>query len=228
MAVAQVVNKLDKDKQIVRFTSDDMETFSTFATYAGASLRTARLVTAQRAVAARHSMLLTQVRLLEEAICDWTSLVSQVVAGASALVPSQRCLVHVVDLRTRELETHTAGAPAARVPFGDGIECRVIETQQVQRVSRRSSDSGPSTNGKATHASPRLSEAVICVPVVHQEATVAVLQLVNKLDDSNHPQDFEVDDGTVLEMYAQHVAITMQVTDVHRAQECPARVQGRA
>eukprot|EP00659_Diplonema_papillatum_P019346 gene19346-29793_t len=202
VAIAQLTNK-KRGASVVRYSQEDVELFGYFSVFVGVSIRNLKQHKRLQTVLSRNQAIMASVRRLAVTdMRDVEDVVHNVIQGAKDVVAAQKCALFLVDKEKNELfaiyertdddapdgsssgrasdEEREGDHASLRFPAGKGIVGSVAATGEVANIPdvKRDARYDPEIDETAgVHAS-----SMLCLPVLHNGQIVAVLQLVNKVE----------------------------------------------
>ena len=151
--------------------------------------------------------LLDAIQMLSREL-DLTRLLQVIMDKASRLLNAHRSSLFVVDAERNELWSKIAQGLEAReirIPIGQGIAGRVAATGETVNIPEAYEDSR--FNQEIDRRTGYRTRSILCAPVRDGAGrTVAVLQLLNRLDD----RPFDAEDERLLEAFVGQVAIALR------------------
>lgn len=143
-------------------------------------------------------------------------LLERIVETAAYVISARAASLFLIDREQRDLVFEVAIGPAAeavekfRVPLGHGVAGIVALTGQSMAVSDVQSD--PRHASDISQSVGYLPESILCVPLVHNDEIIGVLELLDKEGaPSFGPADIEL-----LGLFANQAAIAIQQARTQR------------
>lgn len=144
-----------------------------------------------------------------------SQLLEMIVATAAHILSAQAASLFLIDNHTQELIFEVALGQKAdevkkfRIPLGHGIAGLVAVSGQPMAVANAESDLRQASDvARAVGYVPR---NILCVPLVYNDRTIGVLELLDKTGDSS----FGIDDMHVLSMFANQAAVAIEQSRMH-------------
>ncbi|TMW63215.1 hypothetical protein Poli38472_002156 [Pythium oligandrum] len=198
VGVIQVLNKIGTDKDAI-FSEIDEEILGILAAEAGVAIHNAR--THRMAVVARERVkeVLGIVQDMHRDL-GFSPLMFTISTRVQRLLHSDRCTLYIVDHNKNELWT-LQGEVSIRVPISLGIAGAVVQTNATINLEDAYND--PRFNSDVDQKHGYTTRSILAMPLRnHNEEVIAVIQLINKLDE---PGVFSSDDEELLSTFL-HIA----------------------
>lgn len=189
-----------------KFTAEDAELLSLFASYAASAVHTARLFEQITRRAGEFEALYQTASDLS-AQTDVQTLLDTVIERARKLMNVAGSGAYLYDAQAGDLELVAANDPdvprGSRLPLGSGLSGKVALTKQPLVVNDYQSWEGRS---RRYDGIPFTSE--LAIPMLYSGQLVGVLSVFNRADraQSDTPATFAPQDVHVLELFANSVA----------------------
>ncbi|PWV04191.1 putative cAMP specific phosphodiesterase [Trypanosoma cruzi] len=216
VAVAQLINKLDmvteSGLRLPRtFGKRDEELFQTFSMFAGASLRNCRINEKLINEKRKSDAILDVVTLLSNTdIRDVDGIVRHVLHGAKRLLYADRSALFLVDKERNELYSRIADSVAGkeiRFPCGQGIAGVVASTGIGENILDAYQD--PRFNREVDKQLGYRTQTLLCEPIVLNGEILAVVQLVNKLNEAGEVTVFTESDRETFRVFSLFAGISI-------------------
>jgi diguanylate cyclase (GGDEF)-like protein len=143
----------------------------------------------------------------------------RVFAQIAAAVPSQAAVLLLYDPKGRELAFTASRAlqpgviDGVRLPADRGIAGWVARHRQPVRLTDASTD--PRHDPSLAQRTGLVPHTMLCVPLVHKDVLLGVIQVINKLDGSA----FSDDEERLVRTFAAHAAIAIAHASLYRQVE---------
>ncbi|KAF8280938.1 putative cAMP specific phosphodiesterase [Trypanosoma cruzi] len=216
VAVAQLINKLDmvteSGLRLPRtFGKRDEELFQTFSMFAGASLRNCRINEKLINEKRKSDAILDVVTLLSNTdIRDVDGIVRHVLHGAKRLLYADRSALFLVDKERNELYSRIADSVAGkeiRFPCGQGIAGVVASNGIGENILDAYQD--PRFNREVDKQLGYRTQTLLCEPIVLNGEILAVVQLVNKLNEAGEVTVFTESDRETFRVFSLFAGISI-------------------
>ncbi|KAL7698507.1 cAMP specific phosphodiesterase [Lotmaria passim] len=216
VAVAQLINKQDmvteSGLRLPRvFGRRDEELFETFSMFAAASLRNCRINETLLAEKRKSDAILDVVTLLSNTdIRDVNGIVRHVLHGAKKLLNADRSSLFLLDKERNELYSQIADSVTGneiRFPSGQGIAGTVAASAVGENIVDAYAD--PRFNSAVDRTLGYRTQSILCEPIVLNNDVLAVVQLVNKLDDHGAVTSFTTVDQDTFKVFSLFAGISI-------------------
>ncbi|CAM42142.1 putative cAMP specific phosphodiesterase [Leishmania braziliensis MHOM/BR/75/M2904] len=214
VAVAQLINKLDmvteSGQRLPRvFGQRDEELFETFSMFAAASLRNCRINETLLAEKKKGDAILDVVTVLSNTdIRDVNSIVRHVLHGAKKLLNADRSSMFLLDKERNELYSKMADSTnEIRFPCGQGIAGTVAESGVGENIMDAYADSR--FNSAVDRQLGYRTQSILCEPIMLNGEVLAVVQLVNKLNDDGSVSCFTSVDRETFQVFSLFAGISI-------------------
>jgi cAMP-specific phosphodiesterase len=216
VAVAQLINKQDmvteSGLQLPRvFGRRDEELFETFSMFAAASLRNCRINETLLAEKRKSDAILDVVTLLSNTdIRDVDGIVRHVLHGAKKLLNADRSSLFLLDKERNELYSKIADSVTGneiRFPSGQGIAGTVAASGVGENIVDAYAD--PRFNSAVDRTLGYRTQSILCEPIVLNNDVLAVVQLVNKLDENGTVSCFSAVDRDTFRVFSLFAGISI-------------------
>ncbi|KPI88509.1 putative cAMP specific phosphodiesterase, partial [Leptomonas seymouri] len=216
VAVAQLINKLDRVTEsglrLPRvFGKRDEKLFETFSMFAAASLRNCRINETLMAEKRKSDAILDVVTLLSNTdIRDVDGIVRHVLHGAKKLLNADRSSLFLLDKERNELYSRMADSVAGneiRFPSGQGIAGTVAASKVGENILDAYAD--PRFNDSVDRTLGYRTQSILCEPIVLDNEVLAVVQLVNKLDENGSVLSFTTVDQDTFKVFSLFAGISI-------------------
>lgn len=184
VAVLQCINKVNSDTD--HFSQEDLFKVECFSQHIGVTLGNSRVYENERQAKEKVASMLDIVELIHSPSTNEHSLIFALSHKAHALVDGDRCTLYLVD-REREQLVVQQGDIDFRFPVSKGIAGYVASTGKALVIDDAYDD--PRFSPVMDKQTGYRTKAVLCVAIEGKEvdgkkAVVGVLQVINKVDDS--------------------------------------------
>jgi diguanylate cyclase (GGDEF)-like protein len=158
-------------------------------------------------------------RLDPDALSHDAGALDRLFAEVAAAVPSQAAVLLLYDPHGRELAFVASRAlqpgvvDGVRLPAGRGIAGWVARHRTPVRLTDASSD--PRHDPSLAQQTGLVPRTMLCVPLLHKDALLGVIQVINKLDGS----PFTDDEERLVRTFAGHAAIAIAHASLYRQVE---------
>lgn len=216
VAVAQLINKMDmvtdSGLRLPRtFGRRDEELFQTFSMFAGASLRNCRINEKLVIEKRKSEAILDVVTLLSNTdIRDVDSIVRHVLHGAKKLLSADRSALFLLDKERNELYSRIADSVSGkeiRFSCGQGIAGKVASSGVGENITDAYQDQR--FNREVDKQLGYRTQSLLCEPIVLNGEILAVVQLVNKLDQTGEVTVFTDSDLETFRVFSLFAGISI-------------------
>ncbi|KPA75033.1 putative cAMP specific phosphodiesterase [Leptomonas pyrrhocoris] len=216
VAVAQLINKQDmvteSGLRLQRvFGQRDEELFKTFSMFAAASLRNCRINETLLTEKRKSDAILDVVTLLSNTdIRDVDGIVRHVLHGAKKLLNADRSSLFLLDKERNELYSRMADSVTGseiRFPCGQGIAGTVAAAAVGENIVDAYAD--PRFNSAVDRSLGYRTQSILCEPIVLNNDVLAVVQLVNKLDEDGTVKSFTAADRATFKVFSLFAGISI-------------------
>ena len=171
IGVIQVVNK-----KIGHFDGQDEEFIACFSLLAGISISNAQLYDNSTRVNEKLRSLIAIIQAMQ-ADLGINSLLFTLATRIPSVIEAERCNVYIVDHKLKELFS-IQGEDNVKLPLGVGIPGKVAESKEIMNIS--DAYSHPMFNKESDKNTGHVTKTILCMPVIHKEEVVGIVQLFNK------------------------------------------------
>eukprot|EP00796_Vickermania_ingenoplastis_P001268 gene1268-726_t len=216
VAVAQLINKLDlvtdSGLHIPRvFGRRDEELFETFSMFAAASLRNCRINDNLLKEKKKIDAILKVVSLLSNTdIRDVDGIVQHVLHGAKQLLNADRSTLFLFDKERNELYSRLADSVSGneiRFPSGQGIAGSVAASGIGENITDAYQD--PRFNSAVDKQLGYRTQSILCEPIILNGEVLAVVQLVNKIEEDGSIGSFTQGDLETFKAFSLFAGISI-------------------
>ncbi|CAD2221981.1 GAF domain/3'5'-cyclic nucleotide phosphodiesterase, putative [Angomonas deanei] len=216
VAVAQLINKLDMVTETGlhlprTFGKRDEELFETFSMFAAASLRNCRINDNLLGEKRKSDAILDVVTLLSNTdIRDVNGIVRHVLHGAKKLLNADRSSLFLLDKERNELYSRMADSVAGgeiRFPSGQGIAGTVAASGIGENIQDAYKDSR--FNSSVDKQLGYRTQSILCEPIILNGEVLAVVQLVNKLEENGKVGKFTKQDQDTFKVFSLFAGISI-------------------
>lgn len=216
VAVAQLINKMDmvteSGLRLPRtFGRRDEELFQTFSMFAGALLRNCRINEKLMNEKRKSEAILDVVTLLSNTdIRDVDSIVRHVLHGAKKLLGADRSALFLVDKERNELYSRIADSVSGkeiRFSSGQGIAGTVASSGVGENITDAYQDER--FNREVDRQLGYRTQSLLCEPIVLNGEILAVVQLVNKLNQAGEVTVFTASDLETFRVFSLFAGISI-------------------
>eukprot|EP00668_Euglena_longa_P016237 GGOE01020465.1.p1 GENE.GGOE01020465.1~~GGOE01020465.1.p1 ORF type:complete len:1566 (+),score=521.73 GGOE01020465.1:67-4764(+) len=162
------------------FMEEDQGLAEIVASFLSSGLLFARAQQEREAAVEKNRTLLRVAAALASAEYDTDKVCIRVLDIARTLLSADRCSLFILDQAKGELEAHFDDQTTARIPLNHGIAGHVAQTGEVVNIPDAYRDSR--FNRNVDLQTGYLTQSLLCIPIRFEDRTVAVAQLVNKLE----------------------------------------------